>query len=503
MGGREATGGGAGNKGSTSSSSASGPGIGQLVAVIPKANLGRAKGVNVGRLRMRPAPRLLLALALALCGCRPQGTPKETFTVEGGAIRDGVGRTLILRGMNVSQAHKHPPWFDFHGAADFARLRADWGMNSVRLLLEWAAIEPSQGSYDQAYLDAVAERLDWAEEAGLLVVLDMHQDVYGVGFAGGNGAPRWTCAEERYLAFTPKTPWFLGYTDPAVQACFDDFWKSRALQGAYAAVWGEVARRFKDHPAVLGFDPMNEPYWGTIPPDVHEATRLGPLYEKVVAAVRAQAPGWLAFLEPSAARNLGLPTALPEFSFGNIVYAPHSYNADAEAGRGFDPAARQAVLDNVAKLSEEARRLGAALWIGEYGGTAAHPGITEYMDAQYDAAAAVGAGQMYWEYGKNDGYGFLDPDGNEKPALAAGVVRPYPERLYGNDVSWSWDEASRKFHVSYDPLGGTTAPSELSVPPRLYPEGYAVDCGGCRYELSPGRLRIRGYTGGLTLTPID
>ena len=63
----------------------------------------------------------------------------------------------------------------------------DWGMNAVRLLTTWAAVEPEQGVYDEAYLDALAERLDWAKDAGLHVVLDMHQDVYGEGF-GFDGA---------------------------------------------------------------------------------------------------------------------------------------------------------------------------------------------------------------------------------------------------------------------------------------------------------------------------
>jgi endoglycosylceramidase len=445
-----------------------------------------------------------LPLLMVLAGCRPTGLAPERFSVAGGQLRDGSGRALILRGMNVSQAHKQAPWFDFHGPEDFARMRSDWGFNSVRLLLEWAAIEPErQGEYDSAYLDAVKERLDWAQAAGLLVVLDMHQDLYGVGFLGGNGAPRWTCSDARYAAFTPTTPWFLGYTDPAVTACVDDFWKSRSLQDAYAAMWAEVARRFQDHPAVLGFDPMNEPYWGSFPLDVHEESRLGPLYENVVGKVRAQAQQWLAFLEPSSARNLGLPTHLPEFSFDRIVYAPHSYNSEAESGRGFDPAARQALLDNVQKFPGEAAKWDAAVWIGEYGGDADDPGIFEYMSAQYDAAGAIGASQMYWEYGKNSGYGFLDPAGNEKPELARALVRPYPERVNGHSPSWSFNATTRTFHLSFYPVAGSEAPTEIVVPQRVYPEGYEVDCDGCRYDTSAGRLKILTAAGGVTLKPAE
>jgi endoglycosylceramidase len=222
-----------------------------------------------------------------------------------------------------------------------------------------------------------------------------------------------------------------------------------------------------------------------------------------VARVRAEAEHWLAFLEPSSARNLGLPTHLPEFSFDRVVYAPHSYNADAEAGLGFDPAARAALVANVQQFKVEAERWGGAVWIGEFGGNANHPGIAEYMGAQYDAAGLIGAGQMYWEYSQNDGYGFLDSGGEEKPLLAAALVRPWPERIYGNDLSWSFEAATRTFHLSYHPVVGTSAPSELVIPPRVYPEGFAVECGGCRYETPAGRLKILDPTGGVTVTPLD
>lgn len=446
---------------------------------------------------MRCAVLALLPLALA---CRPAGTLPERLTVERGQVRDSVDRAVVLRGFNLSSVHKQPPYFDFHEGPDFARIRTDWGMNSVRFLLQWAAVEPQPGAYDDAYLDAVRARLDLARDAGLHVVLDMHQDVFGAGFPGGNGAPRWACDEARYAAFVPRTPWFANYTEPNVVACFDAFWQSRALQDAYAAMWGHVAEVLADHPAVVGLDPMNEPSWGSMDLAAFEANRLGPLYEAVVAQVRRHAPDWLAFLEPSSSRNVGVPTRLPAFGFGGVVYAPHSYYGPAEAGGGFDPQARQAVVDTVAALKAEAATWGGALWIGEFGGVAGHPGILEYMDAAYDAQAAVGAGGAYWHYGRDDGYGFLDADGNEKPALASALVRPWPERVAGDDPTWSWDEATRVFHLSFTP-GFTQAPTELSVPARLYPEGFQVECGDCRLERVPGRVRVWRASGGITLRP--
>src|SRR4029079_7605799 len=109
--------------------------------------------------------------------------------------------------------------------ADYERLRAEWGFSAIRCLITWAAVEPSPGTYDDAYLDWVAERMAWADAAGLAVIVDMHQDVFGEGF-GFAGAPRWACDASRYDAFVRQEPWSVNYAEPNVMACFDAFWSS-------------------------------------------------------------------------------------------------------------------------------------------------------------------------------------------------------------------------------------------------------------------------------------
>lgn len=440
-----------------------------------------------------------LAVVLGACGERAPGPrPAGRWHVAGGHLRDPEGRAAVLRGVNLAGAHKRAPYFGFHGPDDLARVRRDYGMNALRFLVSWAAVAPARDRFDEAYLDAVAERMDWAAAAGLVVVLDMHQDVYGEGFPVGNGAPRWTCDEAHYAAFVPRSPWFLSYTDPHVVACYDGFWGSDELQAAYAAAWRRLAERLGDHPAVIGFDVMNEPFWGSAGLAELDRERLGPLYARVVAAVREAAPGWVAFLEPSSARNLGIASQLDPFAFTDVAYAPHSYDAAAEAGNGFDPARREEILANVADLRHEADRLGAALVIGEYGGNADHPGIGAYMDAQYDAAAAALAGTFYWAYDRDDGYGLERPDGAGKPALLDAVVRPYPARVGGDPVSFGFDEATRAFSLAYRARG--EAPTELVLPARAYAGGIDLDCTGCaRHELRGDVLVVHAGAGDVAL----
>jgi endoglycosylceramidase len=422
-------------------------------------------------------PALLFSALLAV-GC---GRSTSGWHVSAGALRAPDGRAAILRGVNLSGAQKAAPYLDDKQPADYQRIRADWGMNAIRFIMTWSAVEPEKGRYDDAYLDAVAERLGWAQASGLAVVIEMHQDVYGEGF-GFDGAPRWTCDAARYAAFVPQTPWFLSTLDPNVEACVDDFYTRADLQQAFVAAWRHVAERLHAAPAIIGFDVLNEPAWGTYSIFDFEQDRLAPLYKQAVAAVRAVAPGWVAFLEPSASRNAGIASALTAFDFSDVMYAPHSYDQSAEGGGGFDPTHRQQVLDNVAKLAGEADALHAGLWIGEYGGVASAPGIVEYMTAQYDAAGQAAASTMYWAYDKSDGYALLDPDGNEKPTLVDVLVRPYPARVAGDPIAYAFDAASSTFTFSYAPDRALALPTEIVVPARRYPNGYTVECGGCRYE---------------------
>lgn len=429
-----------------------------------------------------------------LAGCVPEDVPlpRKPFAVRDGFIRDEDGRVVVLRGVNLSGHHKNAPYFDFHQPPDVADVRERLGMNSLRFLIEWAAVEPQRGVYDDAYLDEVRRRLDWAQDAGLLVMLDMHQDLYGEGFLGGNGAPPWTCDSALYAAYAPQRDWYLGYLDPSMVECFDRFWGSEELQDALAQAWQHVAERLGDHPAVIGFEPMNEPWLGSYGLEEFEPLALQPFYERVIGSVRKVAPHWLAFVEPMSMSNLGRDSLLEKMPFDDVVYAPHSYDGSFERGQGFGEANRVAVLEKLQTLQAEARRMGAALWIGEYGGDATLEGIDRYMDAEYDAFASMFAGSAYWDYSRGDGFGIVNEDGTEKTVLWDAIVRPAPERVDGVPTGWSYDEATRVFSLEYKASG--KADTIVRVPARVYPAGVVVDCSDCEARADGDTLTITAET---------
>ncbi|MBL0220579.1 MAG: cellulase family glycosylhydrolase [Myxococcales bacterium] len=408
-----------------------------------------------------------------------------------GALRDPEGRAMIPRGVNLAGAHKSAPYTDDFTQADYAQLHA-WGFRAVRFLIVWAAVEPVEGRYDEAYLDWVGTRLAWAREAGLDVILDMHQDVYGEGF-GFDGAPRWTCDASYYAAFVPRDPWPLNYTDANVLACIDRFMTDATLQQQFAAMWGHVAARFASEPAIIGFDPLNEPHWGTYPVAQFEQDRLMPLYDQVIAAVRAAAP-WVVFAEPSSSRNLGFSTKLRPFEQADVVYAPHLYDPNAELMGTFDATHRTALLATADDLRADAERLGVPVWIGEYGGIANAPTIGAYMDAAYDGAAATLGGSMYWAMDRGGGYSIYDAQGVPVPALLDAIVRPAPVRIAGDPIAWTYDETTRVLTVTWRPDPTMTAPTVIATPARVYPTGVDVAC-TCAVEQGDGEVHLGGFAG--------
>ncbi|HEY3888479.1 MAG TPA: cellulase family glycosylhydrolase [Caulobacteraceae bacterium] len=243
----------------------------------------------------------------------------------GRLMLDAAGRQVTLRGVNLGGDCKvpwpdgganHPSDFSDHRDVSFigrpfplaeadehlGRI-AGWGFNTLRLLTTWEAVEHAgPGLYDQAYLDYLTEVCDRAGQHGLHLFVDFHQDVWS-RMSGGDGAPGWTfeavgldftrfdaagaahIMQARYdyadptprQAAYPQMTWGSNYRLPANTLMWTLFWAGKHLtpqflidganvqdflQGCYLGAMGEVGRRLKDMPHVLGFDTLNEPHPG-------------------------------------------------------------------------------------------------------------------------------------------------------------------------------------------------------------------------------------------------
>ncbi|KAJ3367517.1 hypothetical protein HDU91_001351 [Kappamyces sp. JEL0680] len=246
------------------------------------------------------------------------------------------GRTLFLRGVNLSGSVKQPftprlpshqpnGFFDgqnvsfvgrpfpLHEADEhFARLKL-WGFNFLRFNITWEALEHSgPGIYDQEYMQYVCEILLKAKEYGFRAFIDPHQDVWS-RFTGGSGAPLWTLQmvgfnvenfANSYAALVqnvypdpaqfPKMIWPTNYFKLATATMFTLFFGGSVfapqckvngvniqdyLQSHYFNAVAELAKRIVNTPGladdvVVGYDTLNEPSMGWLGvEDIREVAR--------------------------------------------------------------------------------------------------------------------------------------------------------------------------------------------------------------------------------------
>jgi len=460
-----------------------------------------------------PAVTILALLGALACGGMGGGGP-DAREVAGDAhevaspapladpawITDGQGGVLILHGFNVNTGGKGAegrivPLED----ADLTRLATHWRMNVARFLIFWDALEPAPGQIDAGYLERVAEQVDRLHAAGLAVMLDMHQDVYARRFCC-DGAPEWAIRDDG-LPFEMQAAWFANYLQPAVKRAFDNFWAddrdARAdLQDHYAAAWAAVAARFRDHPGVIGFDLMDEPHPGSDLDPIEllckdnpgvsshvafDQEDLGPFYQRVIDAIRAVDPDHWIFFEPRyGAPGLGMPSYLPVLTdprpgAARVAYAPHLYSLTAEASGVYDLDQDRTVAKWEAERTKELERQPMPLLLGEFG---FDHGVTNARTYLADVLAMIDrlrGGWAWWDYSSGS-WGFHTPEGEDKP-LTDLLVRPYPRRVAGVPLSWSWQPEERVFTLRWEDRAGVTGPTRVSLPAaRHYPDGWVVTC---------------------------
>ncbi len=436
---------------------------------------------------------LLLIAALIVTGCwqKPENTRY---------ITDSQGRALILHGINSSSSAKtsedHMPWVT---EADVEQETIEWGFNFVRFLISWDGIEPERGVYDENYLDEVEKRVNWYTSRGAYVMLDMHQDVYGHA-VNGNGAPEWateTSLMELFpLDFPDGTPWWISYIDPQVIAAFLNFWgydNHQYLQDHYIAAWQKVVERFKDHPGVIGYDLMNEPYPGGLPAAItrdFEPTQLKAMYDRLIPAIRELDNDKWIFYEPqSLGINFGFPSRLPPIEDHRngekrLAYAPHAYPMTLHEGVPYNLSDKMNMRDWNQNRVNELNSHQVPLVVGEFGGSDDTEGFTDYLIDTLEMFDHMGGSWAYWSNDRGS-WGLLDEDYNENPKVDF-LVRPYPRAIAGEPIAFSFDHHSKVFTLEYREKQGVTGPTEIHVPGRHYPDGWEIissdDEGSWHYE---------------------
>lgn len=408
-------------------------------------------------------------------------------------LTDSQGRALILHGINTGDA-KHTADGTSGDSPDFIQRQAQvYGFNVVRFLVFWKRIEPQQGVYDTAYLDAVQARVKQYTDQGMYVLIDFHQDLYGPCLdvtpdpADNDGAPCWaTDTNGLTPQYQPlsKIDWSFQNLDPAMLAAQRNFWqygRDAYFQDHFIAAQQEVAKRFVGNPGVIGYDLYNEPIGGDIGQLIDGSFQSGQLtayYNRAIPKLREIEPDKYIFFEPqSLGPNFGMPAGLQQIKDtragdSRVVYAPHLYPLNISGGGAYNDIDRQQMSDWSANRAKDLNLHQSPLVTGELGGPeSATQG--QYLDDAFGALDTMGSGWMWWDNGKGS-WGIEDSTGHTYPK-AEHIVRTYPRAIAGAPESFGYNPMSAEFTLSFQQKAGVTGPTEIFVATRHYPNGWVVD----------------------------
>lgn len=192
------------------------------------------------------------------------------YQIKDSRIIDSSGRHCIFNGINFvykgdRQSDNSKQYIYDYPEEMFVNLRKN-GINLVRIGIVWDGVEHNYQEYDQNYLDWIEGILDQCHQQGIAAFLDMHQDLYSVEFDGG--APSWATLTDGADHYVGEV-WSDSYLfSDAVNTAYRNFWKNEkteygiGLQDHFFEMWTVVINRFKDHPALIGYDFLNEPFSG-------------------------------------------------------------------------------------------------------------------------------------------------------------------------------------------------------------------------------------------------
>ncbi len=409
---------------------------------------------------------------MTLMGCNVSHTIAVTKALhtDGPWIKDSYGRVVILRGINAGGDSKIPPFIPFTTETSAEQIKG-WGMNFVRYVTVWEGIEPTEGVFDNSYIDDMVQRVNWLTSRGIYVFIDMHQDLFAREFCG-DGAPSWAATGDPSQLLAPYPcgqNWFINYQSPPVMQSFTRFWTDTTLQSQFIDAFKLIARAFRNNRMVVGYELFNEPWNGSFPVSTFEEDYLAPFYQKVIDAIRPEDPGAIIFFEPYVLYgDLGQQSNFPKLYDSNIVYTPHYYVPGGLTGTAITNSIDYALT----LVQQKAQQLGIPAVLGEFGGN-----NDTVLESYYNMLDKHLMGGTIWDYAvkdiwNNEGGSIVNHDMTEKPYVSA-LIRPYPMAIAGIPTLISFSPTTDDFRLEFNE-NGTDAPTLIYVPPRVYPNGIAV-----------------------------
>ncbi len=465
---------------------------------------------------------LLLAIAalVAAVAMAPAATAAPTLPLGGAGrwIVDAEGRVVVTHGQNrVEKRAPYLPSAAGFDEADAAFLAAE-GYNSVRLGVIWTAVEPAPGRYDEAYLAAIRGTVETLWRHGIVSILDSHQDMVHEKYQG-QGFPGWAAIDEGGLNVPAGFP-NNQFVNQALLQAYDNFWRNApgpggvGIQDRFADMWRHVASRMRDVPGVAGYDLLNEPWPGSgYLACIGAAGCRGPdaqlhaMQVRVASRIRSVDPVTQVWYEPFSTFNSVADTTMPRFDVPRSVFSFHAYCTVEGVTLRYDPSCEGSDRTVLDRAERRMARDGVPGVLSEFGAT------TDLRTLERIATIADErmVGWQHWAFTGHDPTtqasgdlqsivydDRLPPVGANLATAKLGVLsRPYPQLVAGTPSAWRYDRAARRFSARWSTAradGSGSFParsrSEVAVPARQYPSGYAVRAVGAAIVSPPGATTL-------------
>jgi len=443
------------------------------------------------------------------------GATAVPVTSTGTWLTDAAGRVVILHGLNqVMKVAPYEPSQDGFGDDDAAFLQSN-GFNAMRVGVIWAAVEPTPGHYDDAYLNSIKQTVATLGAHGIVSILDFHQDLYNEKFQG-EGAPAWAVQDGGLPNPALGFP-FNYFGNLAEDHAWDAFWSNApasdgvGLQDHYAAAWAHVAATFKSNQSVLGYEVLNEPWPGTawelcaVPvvgcPSFDKT--LTAFYQRVSNAIRTQDSSHIVWIEPNVLFSYFDANNLGKVNDPKIGFAFHDY-CPTESELQTNLLCKELDSTSVALAKQYPNKYQLPTLLTEFGAT----GDTANLAEVVTLADKQKMGWTEWAYTGNDITSssssgqtlVIDPSqpptgANVLTAKLKALAEVYPQAIAGTPTSYG--NVNGVFTLSYTPkkvgLGSFAAGSEtdIAVPAIQYPGGYVVTVSGGHVISAPNSFLLR------------
>ena len=286
-----------------------------------------------------------------------------------------------------------------------------------------------------------------------------------------------------------------------------DFWRNR--DGHFdllANAWKMLAERYKDEPAVFGYDLLNEPLKGDLDVSYEklESDYLIPLILRMMDAIQEISPDKKLLYQPILVNDPDRKIYNPPFitmktpvKRDNIFYAPHIYEGN-----------KSKIMNWLLQYSQDAAISDAPIFLGEWG-PATYDSTDSYISKQhnyidfYIATANIfdslqlgtikawftgtrfkgksAQGPYTWSIFKDDqGVGTI-----ERKYIVDIIARPYPQCIAGDITDFAFDFPTRTLNVNIMPDSRKGA-SRIFIPAdRWYPDGFTVSIGEMVVQYNP------------------